>query len=146
LLADDSIFRARVLGDKPPRATLANGEPLKFPGFHVVETETNHWVENLTSLGACGAHLFLGLVGEHARQGHRLLPLVQVAEADSAVALDGIARNDVDLVLPANDSESARAALQELVRAVASREITPHAVAEAQTDFQITRGYLGVTT
>ena len=54
--------------------------PLASPGLHIVASETDHWVENLTGLGGCGAHLALTVVSGHAQQGHPLLAVLQVAE------------------------------------------------------------------
>jgi altronate dehydratase len=56
-------FAERVLGATAPRATLAYGQPLGRPGLHVVATETDHWVENVTGLAGCGAQAVLGLAG-----------------------------------------------------------------------------------
>src|SRR5262249_47772445 len=72
LLADAS-FRGHVLGKIVPHATLANGQPFERPGLHVVATDSDHWVENLTGLGACGARLFVGLVTDTPQQGHPML-------------------------------------------------------------------------
>ena len=49
-LIADAGFRGAVLGDTPPRATLAYGEPVATAGFHLVQTDTDHWVENVTGL------------------------------------------------------------------------------------------------
>ena len=38
----------------PLMATLAYGEPFTTPGLHVIASETEHWVENLTGFGGCG--------------------------------------------------------------------------------------------
>ncbi len=141
LLADAS-FRKSLLGAAPPHATLAYGEPLVIPGLHVVATESDHWVENLTGLGACGAHLFLAVVDEHSRQGHPLLPLVQVAEPAQRGRLSA---EDIDGFL-AGETGADAALLAGLVADVASRRLVPRAVAGKFTDFQLGRGLLGVST
>jgi len=135
-------FRGPVLGSAPPRATLAYGEPLGVPGLHLVETETDHWVENLAGLGACGAHLFLGVVSGHSRQGHPLLPLIQVAAPRD---LGSIAAEDIDAFLSGVPDADARLLLQ-LVADVASRRLTTRTTAGKFDDFQLTRGLLGVST
>jgi altronate dehydratase len=135
-------FLAGTLGKTAPRATLAYGEPLVQPGFHVVATESDLWVENLTGLGGCGAHLFLTVVRDHARQGHPLLPVIQVAEAGSGRA---IAAEDIDGFLSGEAAADAALAAS-LVAGVASRQMSPRAAALGFTDFQLSRGLLGVST
>src|SRR6185503_12436739 len=95
LLANEE-FVAPLLGPTRPHATLAYGQPLETPGLHVVDSETSHWVENLTGLGGCGAHLALTVVSEHAQQGHPLLPVVQAAESGQRGKLPA---DDIDLFL-----------------------------------------------
>ncbi|HZP60855.1 MAG TPA: UxaA family hydrolase [Opitutaceae bacterium] len=143
--ADDPLlaaprFAEALLGAAPPRPTLAYGQARSQPGLHVVDTETLHWTENLSGLGACGAQLFLALVFDHPRQGHPMIPLIQVAEAGEKLPAD-----EIDLFLP-EETAAADEALLRLVSAAAAREITGRAQAQGMTDFQITRGHLGVTT
>ena len=141
-LLASAAFRARVLGAASPRATLGYGQPLTRPGLHVVASETDHWVENLTGLGGCGAHLALGVVAGHAQQGHPLLPLLQVAEPGQRGRLPA---DDIDFFLTGHTSGDESALLRALA-AVAHREFTPAASARGFVDFQLTRGLLGVTT
>ncbi len=139
VLLAHAVFRTRVLGPVVPRATLAYGEPLVRAGFHVVATDSDHWVENLTGLGACGAHLFVGLVADTPQQGHPLLPVIQVAQPGQHVA----ARDEVDVVLA---DESDLAALLQKIAATARGEYTPASAAGGFVDFQLARGLLGVST
>jgi altronate dehydratase len=138
-LLADSYFRTRVLGAVAPHATLAYGQPLELPGLHVVATDTDHWVENLTGLGACGAHLFVGLVSDTAQQGHPMLPVLQLAQA----LLPGAARADIDHVLT---GESDVEAVVRLVLATVRGDYVPASTAGGFVDFQLTRGLLGVST
>ena len=141
LLANQN-FRAAVLGATPPHATLAYGQPLVRAGFHVVASETDHWVENLTGLGGCGAHLALTVVSGHAQQGHPLLPVIQVAESRERGRLPA---DDIDAFL-AGDAASDAALLKKILIAVAQRSLVPAANAQGFVDFQLTRGELGVST
>ncbi|HWA08128.1 MAG TPA: UxaA family hydrolase [Opitutaceae bacterium] len=141
LLANET-FRSALLGLTPPHATLAYGQPVTQPGLHIVATESDHWVENLTGLGGCGAHLFLTVVRDHARQGHPLVPVIQVAEADQRGKLPA---DDIDAFLSGQAADDT-AALQHLLVAIAQRERTPAALSQGFTDFQLTRGLLGVST
>ena len=141
-LLANAVFRAAVRGATPPHATLAYGQPLVSPGLHVVASETDHWVENLTGLGGCGAHLALTVVSGHAQQGHPLLSVIQVAEPAQRGPLPA---DDIDAFL-SGDANTDTAALAAIVIAVAQRERTPAANAQGFVDFQLTRGELGVTT
>jgi altronate dehydratase len=134
-------FRAGVLEGLAPHATLAYGQAIAKPGLHVVATETDHWVENATGLGGCGAHAIVGLVGQNAQQGHPLVPVIQVAEPDQRGKLPA---DDIDAFL-AGDSSDTPALLRRLV-AVLQHEAVPVAATQGFVDFQLTRGLLGVTT
>jgi altronate dehydratase len=133
-----SAFRGELLGESPVRATLAYGQPFTKPGFHVVATETDHWVENLSGLGACGAHFFLGVVHDTPQQGHPMLPLLQVSASRAASI-------DIDFILP-DDSADATDLVLRSVSAIVSGESTPKATAGGFVDFQLSRGLLGVST
>jgi altronate dehydratase len=141
-LLANATFRDGVLDSILPHATLAYGQPLTQPGLHIVATETDHWVEVLTGLGGCGAHLVLGLVRDTAQQGHPMLPVVQIAELGQR---GQIPAEDVDLFLKGNASTDA-VALLELLVAAAQRELVPAASRQGFVDFQLTRGELGVST
>ena len=141
-LVGSPIFRERVMPGIKPRPTLAYGEPLQVAGLHLVDTETDHWVENLTGIGACGVHAFVGLVGESPQQGHPLLPLIQVADLNRR---GEIAQRDVDLFLSgeaAQDGED----LWSLLSDVITGAKIPVAGAGGFVDFQLARGLLGVST
>ena len=137
-----ATFRSALLGDRTPHASLAYGQPFAHPGLHVVASETEHWVENLTGLGGCGAHLVLTVVSEHARQGHPLLPVIQVAEPTER---GRISADDLDLFLTGAAVADAVWLIREIT-AVAQRERLPAATAAGFVDFQLTRGELGVST
>ena len=135
-------FRDALLGKTPPRATLSYGQPLTLPGLHVVATDSDHWVENLAGLGACGAHVFLGLVGDTPQQGHPMLPVLQVATAG---ALAPAAVQDIDAVLSGDITTDAATVLK-LIGAAAAGTLVPAATAGGFVDFQLSRGLLGVST
>ena len=137
-----ATFRSALLGDRTPHASLAYGQPFAHPGLHVVASETEHWVENLTGLGGCGAHLVLTVVSEHARQGHPLLPVIQVAEPTER---GRISADDLDRFLTGAAVADAVWLIREIT-AVAQRERLPAATAAGFVDFQLTRGELGVST
>ena len=141
-LLADAEFRRQLLGNATPRATLAYGQPFTRSGLHIVATESDHWVENITGLGGCGAHMILGLVGDTAQQGHPMLPVLQAALPG---ALSNSAAKDVDLVL-SKDAEGDAGVLLKMLQDVAAGELVPAASAGGFVDFQLSRGLLGVST
>src|SRR5581483_991711 len=120
LMADET-FRRTVLGRVVPRATLAYGEPFTRPGLHLVASETEHWVENLTGLGGCGAQLVLAIAGQHGQQGHPLLPVIQAAEPAQRGRIPAA---DIDLFLT-GDIAADTTALRERLIATAQGEYVP---------------------
>ena len=136
------VYRSRTLGHTQPIPSLAYGQPLQKAGFHIVGTESQHWVENLTGLGGCGAQVVLGLVGNNARQGHPFVPVIQVAAASAQTQ---IAAQDIDAFLSGN-AEQDLAVMLDLVVATAGGTRQTAAVSQGMTDFQLTRGLLGVST
>jgi altronate dehydratase len=141
LLANEA-FRSPLLADAAAHATLAYGQPISAPGFHVVATESDHWVENLTGLGGSGAHVALTIVAEHGRQGHPVVPVNHAAEPDQHGIVPA---DDIDLFL-VGDAAADEATLLRTLVAVVQRELIPVANAQGLVDFQLTRGLLGVTT
>ena len=117
-----------------PRPTIGYGEPFTTPGLHVMETPTKHFIETLTGLGATGVDAIVALVGERARQGHPLVPMLQVG-ATSAI-------RDVDLSAELPDLAEQILAL---LPRVLSGDYIPAAIRLGNTDFQMTRGLLGVS-
>jgi altronate dehydratase len=132
-----------VLGDIPVENTLAYGQavPSGKPGLHVMEAPTDHWVETATGLGATGVEVMLAHVGGHPLQAHRMIPLVQ-ASSDSET-LEKHAE-DLDVLLE-GDPSGWTEQLLETIAAVASRAYVPRLVEAGNTDFQFTRGLLGVS-
>jgi D-galactarate dehydratase / Altronate hydrolase, C terminus len=140
-LIADAGFRAAVLGETAPRATLSYGEPVALAGLHLVQTDTDHWVENVTGLAACGAHLVVGAVGDGPQQGHPLVAVLQVAgPAGRGVMAD----EDVDFVAGGAKADPDR--LTVLALAAARRDLVPAAQAAGFVEFQLTRVLLGVST
>ena len=143
LLGNDG-FRNTVFADGlAPAASLAFGGSAADAGFHVMETPTENPVETFAGLGATGVELMLCHVGRTPLQGHPMLPLVQVT-ADATVA--EAYGSDLDRVLvPAGDGASVVAALASLIADVASCRYRPALWARGVTEFQLTRGRLGLS-
>ena len=126
-----------------PRASLAFGHPADEAGFHVMEAPTENPVETFTGLGATGVELMLCHIGSNPLQGHPMFPLVQVT-ADPAVARRYA--SDLDRVLlSARDVADTVGEIAALVADVASCSYRPKLWSRGVTEFQLTRGRLGLS-
>lgn len=121
--------------------TLAHGQQVVRPGWHVMRAPTADWMETATGLGATGAHLLLAHVTGTPPSAHRMVPLLR-ATADPATASASAA--DLDVVLT-GDRPQWTDQLLDAVVAVAGRELVPAAMRTADVGFQVTRGLLGVS-
>jgi hypothetical protein len=106
-----------------------------------MEAPTDHWVETATGLGATGVEIMVAHVARHPLQAHRMIPLLQASSDPKTIRRHG---DDLDVILEDDPSEWADQLLQ-AVAAVASREYTPKLFEAGNTDFQFTRGLLGVS-
>jgi altronate dehydratase len=137
------VYLEAVLGDRPVENTLAYGQavPAGKPGLHVMEAPTDHWVETATGLGATGVEVMFAHVAGHPLQAHRMIPLLQASSDPGTLRKHA---EDLDVILEENASGWNEQML-EAVAAVASREYTPKLFEAGNTDFQFTRGLLGVS-
>ncbi len=138
-LLSHSVFQHQLVGKKPIRPTLEYGQ-CAVPGFHVMETQTTHWVETLVGLGATGVEVMLASVTGHPVAGHPMIPVLQISTYDLPLAY----HNDVDLILP-HDSVGWTDQLLNLICQTAFQTYTPKTIDQGNLDFQITRGFLGVS-
>lgn len=123
--------------------TLSYGQRVGKAGFHIMQTPTDHQVETFTGLGATGVELILANATDRILQGHPMVPLAQVASWPSTETK----RLEVDLVVEESDQSAAdlAKAMLDLVVRILSREYTPKAFVLGNTDFQMTRGWLGIS-
>ena len=143
-LVGNDGFRDTVFpGGAVRGASLAFGRAADKAGFHIMESPTDNPVETFTGLGATGAELMLCHVGRNPLQGHPMLPLAQVT-ADPAVAQRY--GSDLDRILSAErDPADLLIELAELVADVASFRYRPKLWSRGVTEFQLTRGRLGLS-
>jgi hypothetical protein len=137
-------FRAALLR-APDEAvpTLGYGQRAVQAGLHIMEAPTDHAVETLTGLGATGVEAMLAHVAGPPLLAHPMIPLVQVSADDATRRRH---RNDLDLAIEDGAAPDALArTLLELVARVVSRDYVPHLFAQGHTDFQLTRGWLGLS-
>ena len=137
----NDVYLDAVLDGKPAKSTLSYGRAFEKPGFHVMEAPTDHWIETATGLGATGVEVMLAHVAGRPLQAHRMLPLVQVSSDSETIRRHA---GDLDAVLEGEPNNWTSEVL-EIVAAVASREYTPKLFGAGNTDFQFTRGLLGVS-
>jgi hypothetical protein len=143
-LAGNTDFLRELGRDAPLVASLAYGQVAAKPGFHVMATPTSHFVEALTGLGATGVQVILAHVAGSVMQGHPMIPTLQVASTRSG---NNAFAADLDVVA---DFGTAGAGdihdqLVQRIRATLTRDYAPNAWARGHTDFQLTRGFLGVS-
>src|SRR6267143_85887 len=163
LLHTDAFLAALVGRDVPiappsVHATIAYGERFLKPGFHIMQTPTDHPVETLTGLGATGVEVMLVCIAKAVWQSHPMVPLIQVSGGEGADLLPlrsgeraGVrcsgegAAEDLDLVLTTKDPARAAGDMLGIIVCVLGRQYTPKLFAQGNTDFQMTRGLLGVS-
>ncbi|MDE0208070.1 MAG: UxaA family hydrolase, partial [Candidatus Tectomicrobia bacterium] len=117
--------------------SLAYGQTAT-PGLHVMETPTRHWVETVTGLGATGVEIMLAHVSGSPVQAHPMIPLLQVT-SDEAEEWSA----DTDLTM--RGDEPWTETILPLVLSVASRAYVPKLFEQGNTDFQVSRGLLGIS-
>ena len=136
-LLSSAAYLDNLRANSPIKTSLAYGQ-IATPGLHVMETPTHHWVETLTGLGATSVEIMLAHVSGPPMQAHPMIPLLQVA---SGAETDWSA--DMDLMLA--DDASWTEAILPLVLSVASRTYVPKLYEQGNTDFQVSRGLLGIS-
>jgi altronate dehydratase len=133
-----------VFGEQMVRETLAYGQNTVTPGLHIMETPTDHMVETLTGLGATGVDVLFAHVVGNPLQSHRMIPLLQ---GTTDATTQSLYQEDLDLV-PADlhwAPEQWATQVLEAILQVASRRYTPKLFSKGNTDFQFTRGLLGIS-
>ena len=123
-------------GTRSVPTTLAYGQRVEKAGFHIMETPTDQPTEILTGLGATGVDLALVHIVGAPLQSHVMVPLIQVSTDTTTQTTYGA---DLDLETANVDD------LLALVVKVASRQYTPKLHDQGNTDFQLTRGLLGIS-
>ena len=140
-MLENDVYLDAVLGGGPIRNTLSYGEAFEKPGFQVMEAPTDHWIETATGLGATGVEVMLAHVAGRPLQAHRMLPLIQASSDPETIHNHA---DDLDVLLE-GEPDGWTGEILQIVAAVASREYTPKLFGAGNTDFQFTRGLLGVS-
>ncbi len=144
-LLSSAAYRAQVLPTGTTQAvlppSLGYGEAARHSGFHIMETPTEHWVETLTGLAATGVELMVAYCAEQPLQSHPLVPVLQITDDQSAAAAFGV---DFDLLLAGESTAWPEQILDLMVRTL-QQTYSPRLYQQGNIDFQLTRGFLGVT-
>jgi altronate dehydratase len=130
-------FSSMLCGTRP-RPTLSYGEIIQHPGLHFMATPGQHLIESLTGMGSSGANLFLVHEDHHLTQGHPFIPTVQIA---SGTAIQGIDESIAGLPV----QERVTAIFAALSRIWRGGEKS-NAQSLGNVDFQVSRGWFGVST
>ncbi len=143
-LLDSPDFPESIALDPSVEPSLDYGQVARQAGLHVMAAPTGHVVETLTGLGGTGVQVILAYVGDTPVQGHPMIPLLQTT---SDAATDRDFWPDMDYVIPSQEKDSGVVAERflSLVCDTASQSYQPKLWAAGNTDFQFTRGMLGVS-
>lgn len=139
-LLSTAAYRNQVLTQATVLPSLAYGEHAAQPGFHIMATPTEHWVETLTGFAATGVEVILAHVATQPMQSHPLVPVLQVSAAEEMETFAA----DLDLLLEGAPKTWNRQLLH-LVQRVIAHEHAPRLYQQGNIDFQFTRGLLGVS-
>ena len=135
-------FRAAAFGSADEVGpTIAHGQRLAQPGWHVMRMPGTDWMETATGFGAGGVQQILAHVAGGTLSAQRFVPVVEISNDPETVATYG---DDLDAVATGDAADQARIGL-DTIAMVASRQLVPKAVASGNVGFQITRGLLGTS-
>jgi altronate dehydratase len=136
-LAMDQVFGA---GMEEQRPSLSYGRMPETPGLHIMATPNCNWSEVISGLGAAGANIIVAAIGDHPRQGHPFIPVLQVSDAPQVIEMyaDDLDGDTAVFAQPEN--------LTHLVQTTLAGEVTPKCNQSQNVYFQISRGLLGIST
>lgn len=140
-LLDAPAYYDHVLTNSHVQPSLAYGEYARHPGFHIMETPTEHWVETVTGLGATGVELTIALVNQRPMQTHPLVPMLQAA---SDPVMQQSYADDLDLLLIGDPASWTEQILQRC-KMIMEHQYIPRLFHQGNIDFQLTRGHWGVS-
>jgi altronate dehydratase len=136
-LWDSESFHGGLIDTQSAPSTLACGEKARLRGLHRMDMPTGQPMEATTALAASGAEVLLAFVNRHPLQAHPMVPLLQIGDA---------ALPCQDLLIDTSEAtEAVSKWLMDLVIRTASGSYTPIGLAQGYTDFQVTRGLLGIS-
>ena len=137
-------FRDNLVRDGEMVPTLEYGQPFDQPGLHVMAAPTDHAVETLSGMGATGVQAMLAHVTGPPLAAHPMIPLIQITSDARTAKMFG---RDLDLVFGEAQDQPAAVAGEclRIALAAATGDYQPRMWAGGNTDFQVTRGLLGLS-
>jgi altronate dehydratase len=142
-LLAQSTFSKALFGAGGWSASLAYGQPPPVAGCHIMETPTENATEVLTGLGGTGVEIMLAHIGRAPLQSHPMIPLLQMS--GNAEICERFAA-DLDFCCSTDaGQESIEQALLSRICETASRNYVPKLYAHGHSQFQLTRGLLGLS-
>lgn len=142
-LLADGAFTGALFDDGRWVASLAYGQAAATPGCHVMAAPTENAAEALTGLGGTGVEIMLAHIARAPLQSHPMIPLIQVASDTHVCDRFGA---DLDVALPADASGAAiEGAILARIAETASRHYVPKLFGQGYSQFQLTRGLLGLS-
>jgi altronate dehydratase len=142
VLADRAFTGPLFAGDRCA-ASLAYGQSPTVAGCHVMAAPTENAAEALTGLGGTGVEIMLAHVARAPLQSHPMIALIQVASDGEICERFGA---DLDLTLSTDASvEDVEQSLLSRIGETASRDYVPKLFGQGHSQFQLTRGLLGLS-
>ena len=142
-LLQSSTFCDALIAVPDAQPSLAYGQPVEFSGLHIMDAPTENPVETITGLGATGVELMLAHIGQFPLQAHPMVPLAQVSSDQSVV---GRYAKDLDHTFDTTvAADTLSADLEALMVSVLSGQYRPKLYSRGVTEFQLTRGRLGIS-
>lgn len=131
----------------PVTPTISYGQlPKKLEGLHVMQTMTDHWIENLTGIGATGAELVVSVVDQSefkfAQKPQQTHPMITSLQITTRFHGKSDELGDFDVVLSEDSEVWEKEATGAIVK-LASREFVSKLW--QNSDFQIARDILAVS-
>lgn len=134
-------YQAAVLGQQAIKPTLGYAQVMTQAGFHIMAMPSKQWSEMLTGLGAAGVDVILAHVQDRPMSGHPLIPVLQVS---ANPAINPAYQADLDKAL-GETTALWNTEMLDLVVDTLARRYRPQLSSNGNTQFQITRGLLGVS-
>ena len=125
----------------PPQPTLAYGQQVQAPGFHVMVSAAATLEETLTGIGGSGTQVLFTFLKNRPIGSHPMIPVVQ---ATWSANRHNPFQDDFDLILPQDPQQGSKQLLG-ILKAVLSREYTPKNNARHNHVYQLSRGMRGIS-
>lgn len=128
--------------DQAFRTSLDYGLPAPGPGLHIMAAPTQSTTETLAGLGGSGAEVILCYIGDTPVQSHPMVPVLQITSSDTVGKRYA---KDLDLVVDEASSDDMHSKVVALIESVLDGTFVPSTFARNRTEFQLTRGSVGVS-